>query len=251
MSRTDLPKWLTKTPVAHRGLHDIALGVPENSRLAFRKAMEAGYAIETDVRLTGDGQVVVFHDADLKRLCGRDGIVARMPLAELKALKLLGTEETVPSFRDLLDQVQGQVPLVVEIKKDKGQEIGPLETSVARMLQHYPGPFVIQSFNPRTVKWFQKHAPEIVRGQISTDLANMLKGLNWFTRMQFKRALMNGYGDPDFLAYDVRDLPSEITAAARRRGLPLLSWTVRTPTERARAAAHADNVIFEDLSTQG
>src|SRR3546814_5176193 len=106
------------------------------------------------------------------------------------------------------------------------------------MLQHYPGHFVVQSFNPRTVKWFQKHAPEIVRGQIATDLANMTKGLNWFTRMQLKRALMNGYGDPDFLAYDVRDLPSEITAAARRRGLPLLSWTVRTPAERARAAAH-------------
>lgn len=251
MSRTDLPKWLTKTPVAHRGLHDITLGVPENSRLAFRKAIEAGYAIETDVRITGDGQVVVFHDPDLKRLCSRDGIVAHMPLAELKTLKLLGTEETVPSFRDLLDQVRGQVPLVVEIKKDKKQEIGPLETSVARMLQHYPGPFVVQSFNPRTVKWFQKHAPEIVRGQIATDLVNMTKGLNWFTRMQLKRALMNGYGDPDFLAYDVRDLPSEVTAAARRRGLPILSWTVRTPTERARAAAHADNVIFEELTAQG
>src|SRR3546814_14844400 len=101
-----------------------------------------------------------------------------MTLAELKAQKLLGTAETVPSFRDLLDQVQGHVPLVVEIKKDKGQEIGPLETSVARMLQHYPGPFVVQSFNPRTVKWFQKHAPEIVRGQIATALANMTTGLN-------------------------------------------------------------------------
>ncbi|WP_341898304.1 glycerophosphodiester phosphodiesterase [Ferrovibrio terrae] len=250
MARTDIPKWLTKTPVAHRGLHDIAKGVPENSLLAFRKAMEAGFAIETDVRITGDQQVVVFHDPDLTRLCGREGVVSRMPLAELKPLKLLGTAETVPSFRDLLDLVQGAVPLVVEIKKDKGEPVGTLETSVARMLQHYPGPFVVQSFNPRTVKWFEKNAPQIVRGQIATDLVNMTKGLSWFTRLQLKRALMNGYGNPDFLAYDVRDLPSEITAAARRRGLPLLSWTVRTPSERARAAAHADNVIFEDLSTQ-
>jgi len=249
MSRKDLPKWLTKTPVAHRGLHDIAKGVPENSRLAFQKAIDAGYAIETDVRITGDNQVVVFHDPDLTRLCGLSGIVRQMPLAGLKPLTLLGTAETVPSFRDLLDQVRGQVPLVVEIKKDKGEPVGQLETSVARMLQHYPGPFVVQSFNPRTVKWFQKHAPEIVRGQIATDLANMTKGLNWFTRIQLKRALMTGYGAPDFLAYDVRDLPSEVTAAARRRGLPILSWTVRTPTERARAAAHADNVIFEELST--
>lgn len=249
MSRQDFPKWLTKTPVAHRGLHDIAKGVPENSRLAFQKAIEAGYAIELDVRITSDQQVVVFHDADLQRLCGRQGLVERTPLAELKGFKLLGTEETVPSFRDVLDQVHGQVPLVVEIKKDKGEAAGVLEASVARMLQHYPGPFAVQSFSPRTVKWFQKNAPQILRGQISTDLANMTKGLSWFTRLQLKRALMTGYGDPDFLAYDVRDLPSEITAAARRRKLPILSWTVRSPAERARAAAHADNVIFEELST--
>lgn len=248
MTRREIPKWLTKTPVAHRGLHDIAKGVPENSRLAFQKAIDSAFAIETDVRITGDNQVVVFHDADLTRLCGREGVVSRMSLADLKPLKLLGTEETVPSFRDLLDQVKGAVPLVVEIKKDKGEPVGQLEASVARMLQHYPGPFVVQSFNPRTVKWFQKNAPQIVRGQIATDLANMTKGLNWLTRLQLKRALMTGYGDPDFLAYDVRDLPSEITAAARQRGLPILSWTVRSASERAQAAAHADNVIFEDLS---
>src|SRR5690606_24212468 len=173
MSKPDLPKWLTRTPIAHRGLHDIARGIPENSRLAFQKAMDAGYAIELDVRITGDQQVVVFHDADLKRLCGRDGRVDRTPLAELKTMKLLGTEETVPSFRDVLDQVRGQVPLLVEIKKDKGEPAGILEASVARMLQHYPGPFAVQSFSPRTVKWFQKNAPQILRGQISTDLANM------------------------------------------------------------------------------
>ncbi|WP_298725473.1 glycerophosphodiester phosphodiesterase [uncultured Ferrovibrio sp.] len=249
MSKRDLPKWLTKTPIAHRGLHDIAKGVPENSLLAFQKAIEGDYAIELDVRLTGDGQVVVFHDPDLRRLCGREGIVAQIPLAELKELTLLGTQEKVPSFRDVLDMVKGRVPLVVEIKKEKGEPAGILDASVARMLQHYPGPFVVQSFNPRTVKWFQKNAPQIVRGQISTDLANMTKGLSWFSRLQLKRALMTGYGEPDFLAYDVRDLPSEITAAARRRGLPILSWTVRTPAERARAAAHADNIIFEELST--
>lgn len=249
MPRRDVPNWLTKTPVAHRGLHDIALGVPENSRPAFTRAIEAGYAIELDVRITGDNQVVVFHDEDLGRLCGRDGMVSAMTLAEMKALKLLGTEETVPSFRDLLDLVKGAVPLLVELKKNKSEPAGILEGSVARMLQHYPGPFAIQSFSPRTVKWFQRNAPEILRGQIATDLASMGKGLGWFTRLQLNRALMHGYGEPDFLAYDVRDLPSEITAAARRRGLPVISWTVRTPGERARAAAHADNVIFEDLST--
>src|SRR5690606_32264188 len=248
MSRQELPKWLTRMPVAHRGLHDIAKGVPETSLLAFRKAIEAGYGIELDVWITGAQLVVVFHDADLQRRCGRSVLVDRNSLSELRTFRLLGTGETVPSFRDVLDQVHGQVPLVVEIKKDKGEAAGVLEASVARMLQHYPGPCAVQSFSPRTVKWFQKNAPQILRGQISTDLANMTKDLSWFTRLQLKRALMTGYGDPDFLAYDVRDLPSEITAAARRRRLPILSWTVRSPTERARAAAHADNIIFEDLS---
>src|SRR3546814_15252932 len=122
-----------------------------------------------------------------------------MTLAALKAQKLLGTAETVPSFRDLLDQVQGHVPLVVEIKKDKGQEIGPLETSVARMLQHYSGPFVVQSFNPRTLQWFQKHAPEIVPGQLDTNLATITKCITCFPRQQLKRARMNGYSQPEFL----------------------------------------------------
>lgn len=245
-----LPKWLTKTPVAHRGLHDIAKGVPENSRLAFQKAIEGGYAIELDVRITGDGQAVVFHDAVLDRLCGKPGRVADMTLAALKRETLLGTAETVPSFRDVLDLVQGRAPLLVEIKKDNAEPAGKLEAAVANMLRHYPGPVAVQSFSPRTVKWFRDNAPQFVRGQIACAMSDMGKNLNWYQRLALAWMLNHFHGEPMFLAYDVNDLPAPLTARYRARHMPVVSWTVRTPEQRARAAAHADNIIFEEMATK-
>lgn len=243
-----LPKWLTKTPVAHRGLHDIRKGIPENSRAAFAGAVAAGYPIELDVRITGDHQVVVFHDADLQRLCGRPGRIDDTSLADLKQMTLLGTAETVPSLRDVLDQVRGAVPLLVEIKKNKAEAPGALEQNVAQMLAHYPGPVAVQSFNPRCVNWFRQNAPHFVRGQIASHPSDMGKDLGWVQRRILHWMLHHLYGDPMFLAYDVNDLPSPLTALYRARARPVLSWTVRSPEQRARAAAHADNIIFEELS---
>lgn len=242
------PKWLTKTPVAHRGLHDIAKGVPENSRLAFARAVENGYAIELDVRITGDGQVVVFHDPQLDRLCGKPGHVRQMSLAELKKQTLLGTGETVPSLHDVLDLVNGRVPLLVEIKKDSAEPAGLLEQAVANMLAHYPGPVAVQSFSPRTVNWFKQHAPHLPRGQIACHLNDMGKSLTWLQRRVLRWMLFRFHGDPMFLAYDVNDLPSPLTATYRAHGLPVISWTIRSKEQRARAGAHADNVIFEEPS---
>ncbi|MEL3892567.1 glycerophosphodiester phosphodiesterase [Ferrovibrio sp. MS7] len=244
------PKWLLKTPVAHRGLHDIAKGVPENSRLAFQHAIDNGYAIELDVRITGDGQVVVFHDAVLDRLCGKSGRVSEMSLAALKRETILGTTETVPSLNDVLDLVQGRVPLLVEIKKDNADPAGALEQAVANMLRHYPGPVAVQSFSPRTVAWFRDHAPQFVRGQIACALAEMGKNLNWYQKLGLRWMLNRFHGEPMFLAYDVNDLPAPLTARYRAHNLPVISWTVRSKEQRARAAAHADNIIFEELSTK-
>lgn len=249
-TQADPPKWLKQTPVAHRGLHDIARGIPENSRAAFSAAVKNGFAIELDVRLTADGMPVVFHDAELDRLCGKPGIVSQMTLAALKQEKLLGTEEMVPSLHDVLDLVRGAVPLLIEIKKDKGEPAGTLEAGVANLLQHYPGQVAVQSFSPRTVNWFARNAPQILRGQIASHPDSMGKDLPWHHRMILRWMLNNFYGDPAFLAYDVNDLPSPLTARYRAAGKILLSWTIRTREQRARAAAHADNVIFEELSVQ-
>lgn len=239
-----LPRWLTATPVAHRGLHDIAAGIPENSRAAFGAALAAGYAIELDVRLSADGVAVVFHDATLERLCGRPGRVADLSAAELGRLALLGTAETPPTFAEVLALVDGRTPLLVEVKNYGREPIGALEQAVASALARYRGPFAVQSFNPRTVAWFRRHMPQFVRGQI----ADLKLPPGPFPRLRLailKRLLARRHGAPHFLAYDVNQLPAPLTERARAEGLPVLAWTVRDEAQRQRAAHHADNIIFE------
>jgi glycerophosphoryl diester phosphodiesterase len=236
--------WLRSVPVAHRGLHDIGAGVPENSRAAFRAAMAAGYAIECDVRLTGDGVPVVFHDADLKRLTGVDGRADKMPASEFAKLKLLGTAETPPLFADFLELVSGKVPLLIEIKNYGNEPAAPLCEAVWAILKPYAGAYAVQSFSPDVVAWFQTQAPHVPRGQIATDPAE-LKSLDEAGRKALAAKLEAGHGAPDFIAYDVKLLPAPLTQRAKLAGKPVLTWTVRTAEQRAHASGHADSIIFE------
>lgn len=235
---------MRSVPVAHRGLHDIGAGVPENSRAAFRAAMEAGYAIECDVRLTADGVPVVFHDADLKRLTGTEGRAVAVPAAALTKLALLGTTETPPLFADFLDLVGGKVPLLIEIKNYGNERPAPLCEAVWAKLASYAGEYAVQSFSPEVVAWFRDRAPHVPRGQIATDPAE-LKALDEAGRAALAAALQAGHGVPDFIAYDVKLLPAPLTERAKAAGLPVLTWTVRTAEQRAHAGSHADNIIFE------
>lgn len=236
--------WLRSVPVAHRGLHDIAAGVPENSRAAFRAAIAAGYAIECDVRLSADGVPVVFHDADLKRLTGTEGRADGLSAAALAKLPLLGTAETPPLFAEFLDLAGGKAPLLIEIKNYGNEPAAPLCEAVWAKLKEYGGDYAVQSFAPDVVAWFRDHAPHVPRGQIATDPAD-LKALDEAGRKALAAKLEAGHGAPDFIAYDVKLLPAPLTDRARAAGKPVLTWTVRTEQQRARAAAHADNVIFE------
>lgn len=236
--------WLRTRPVAHRGLHDAAAGVPENSRAAFRAAMAAGYAIELDVRLAGDGVPVVFHDAELKRLTGTEGRAGALPAAALARLSLLGTPETPPLFAEVLDLVGGQVPLLVEVKNYGDEPAAPLAAAVWAELRGYPGDYAVQSFAPDTVAWFAAAAPHVPRGQIATD-PERLSALDAAGRAALAAKLEAGHGAPDFIAYDVGLLPAPLTRRAKACGKPVLAWTVRTAEHRARAAAAADNIIFE------
>lgn len=239
------PAWLTQIPVAHRGLHHLEkTGIPENSLAAFAAAIEKGYAIELDVRLSRDGIAMVFHDAKLDRLTGREGMADQLTAAELAALPLLGTAERPPSFRQVLDFVAGRTPLVVEIKNYGDAPVGPLEKAVARDLESYSGPCALQSFSPGVVDWLRRNMPEAVRGQIATQPEEM-KSLDAAQQAALTQALEAGFGDPQFIAFDVAHLPKPLTERARARGLPVLTWTVRSPEIWARARAHADNPIFE------
>jgi glycerophosphoryl diester phosphodiesterase len=227
--------FLTGQAFAHRGLHDAS--VPENSRAAFAAALAAGHGIECDVRASRDGVVYVFHDATLDRLTGEAG-----PFAERAARMLdhvtLHNGEAVPRLEEMLRLVAGKAPLLIEVKADSAQ-VGALCLAVRRALEGYRGPHAVMSFNPEVARWFARHSARTVRGLVVTEEHDRnLKGAA-------KRHLALWRARPDFLAYDVRDLPSRFAAAQRARGLPVLTWTVRDAAAREAAAAHADSAIYE------
>ncbi|MCH7629608.1 glycerophosphodiester phosphodiesterase family protein [Novosphingobium percolationis] len=237
--------WLGQVEAyAHRGLHGV--GVPENSLAAFRLAMERGLGIECDVQRTSDGMAVVFHDWDLDRLTAASGPVIDRKAAQLQDLALLGAEgERIPALRDLLDLVNGRVPLLIELKSKREMHVVPLCLAVRRLLEGYRGPVAVMSFDPRVSHWFQRHSPHIVHGLVMTEEGRTT------LLARVRRHLALWHAEPDFLAYDVRDLPSRFAASQRRRGLPLLTWTVRSPDLAERAAIHADAPIAEGAGVAG
>lgn len=229
--------WLAGVTYAHRGLH--GSGVPENSPAAFTAAMARGFGIECDVQWTGDGQAVVFHDWELDRLTAETGPVLRRTAAQLGATGLAGGTDTIPSLRRVLDQVAGRVPILIEVKSRRGFHVDALSLAVRRELEGYRGPHAVMSFDPRVSRWFARHSPQTVRGLVMTE--DGAKGL----RGAIRRHLALWHAAPDFLAYDIRDLPSRFAAAQRARGLPVPSWTVKTPELRERAGLYADAPIAE------
>lgn len=233
--------WLGQWVFAHRGLH--GPGVPENSPTAFAQAIARGLGIECDIQRSRDGQAMVFHDATLDRLTAETGPVAARSAAELGQIALAGSSETIPTLRQLLDQVAGRVPLLIEIKspRDDHRRISALSLAVRRVLEGYLGPHAIMSFDPRVVRWFADHSPLTLRGLVVTEEDD--KALPGMVR----RRLALWHARPQFLAYDIRDLPSRFAAAQRARGLPVITWTVRSAEHRERAAAHADAPIAEGV----
>ena len=229
-------RFLTRQPFAHRGLH--GGHIVENSRAAFRGAIALGHGIECDVQVSKDGTAFVFHDYLLDRLTTESGKVAEVRDAALAAIKLKGTEETVPRLTDMLDLVAGKVPLLIEIKHD-GRRVNALCLSVRRSLEGYRGPAAIMSFNPYVGRWFAKNGAHIIRGLVVTE--EHKKGL----RGRAERHWSLWKAKPDFLAYDIRDLPSSFAESQRQRGLPVLTWTVRTAEQEATAFNAADEIIYE------
>lgn len=231
---------LAARPFAHRGLH--GPGRPENSRAAFEAAIEAGSGIELDVQASRDGSTMVFHDYDLDRLTGTRGRVADLVADSLAALHLSGTSETIPRLIDVLALIGGRAPLLIEVKSPDRHVI-PLCRAVEAALRGYSGPVGIMSFNPEVGAWFARHAPERLRGLVVSESGK--KGL----RGRVERRLSFWRAQADFLAYDIRDLPSAFAGGKRSAGVPVFTWTVRTAEDRARAAAQADQIIYEDVAS--
>lgn len=229
--------WLGDWRYAHRGLH--GPGVPENSPAAFAGALARGLGIECDIQRSQDDVAMVFHDATLDRLTGETGPVARCSAAQLGRITLTGGEDCIPTLRQVLDQVQGRVPLLIEIKSRIDTRTVALCTPVRRALEGYLGPHAVMSFDPQVVRWFADFSPLTLRGLVVTeDRAKALPG-------RLRRRLAFWHARPQFLAYDIRDLPSRFPAAQRKRGFPVLTWTVREADHVERAARHADAPIAE------
>jgi len=237
--------WMRGAIFAHRGLH--GGGVPENSPSAFTAAVARGLGVECDVHKASDGQAVVFHDWELDRLTAETGPVTARSAAQLGHVRLLGggPEDCVPTLRQVLDRVAGQVPLLIEVKSRRNRPVGALCLSVRRVLEGFRGPHAVMSFDPRVSRWFHRHSPHTVRGLIVSEEGNKaLPG-------RLRRHLSLWCARPDFLAYDIRDLPGRFPAAQRRRGLPLATWTVRSPEQLERALDHADAPIVEGSGVPG
>jgi glycerophosphoryl diester phosphodiesterase len=227
---------LKPVPFAHRGLH--GPGRPENGMAAFRAAIDAGHGIELDVRASRDSRAIVFHDAELDRLTEEQGEVAARTAAELGRIALKGgAGETIPDLPAVLALIAGRVPLLIEVKAPDTR-VAPLCLAVFRALDGYLGPVGVMSFNPEVARWFARHAPRVTRGLVVTEAGRRRRG-------RLKRRLALWRARPDFLAYDVRDLPSGFAGRARNRGLPIFTWTCRTPEDEARARLHADQIIHE------
>jgi glycerophosphoryl diester phosphodiesterase len=229
--------WLGGRDYAHRGLH--GGDIPENSLSAFSAAIARGMGIECDVQQTSDGRAVVFPDWELDRLTGESGPVAARTAESLAVIGLGGGNDRIPRLQDRLGMVRGQVPLLIEIKTRRERRVAALCLAVRRDLEGYAGPVAVMGFDPRVAAWFRRHAPRVVRGLVVSE-----EGARTFSG-EVRRHLALWHARPDFLAYDVRDLPSPFAAAQKKRGLPLLTWTVRSQALRQRAAEHADAPIAE------
>lgn len=230
--------FLSTHAYAHRGLHRPG-GPAENSLPAFDAALAAGHGMECDVRLSRDGIACVFHDAQLDRMTGERGPLSARTADQLDRIELKDDSGPIPRLSALLHRIAGRYPLLVEVKIDRQSEVRPLCEAVWRDVRDYQGPVAVMSFHPGVARWFRRHAPGIVRGLIITDRNRH------GTRGRLMRYLAMCHAHPDFLAYDIRDLPNAFARTMRRRGMPVLSWTITSAAHWETVRAEADAAIFE------
>ena len=232
-----------ETYIAHRGLHANPT-VPENSMSAFRRAVEAGYGIELDVQLTSDDRLVVFHDETLRRVCGNARKLYELSYAELQEMRLFGTEEGIPLFRDVLDLIGGKVPLIVEIKSEGRY---PRTTELThRMLQSYPGEFCVESFHPLVLRQYAKLSPETLRGQLSTNYRREDVQRPFWQRFLLTNLMLDFVSKPDFIAYDRQYVKQFSFRLCSRLYHPVcVAWTVKSREQLEEGRGFFTAFIFE------
>lgn len=238
--------WLTARPIAHRGLHDAARGIVENTASAVAAAVAAGYGIEVDLQVSLDGEAMVHHDDALGRLTEGGGRLAAASAAALKLVPFRATADRMMTLGELCDLVGTRTTLVLEIKSRFDRD-ARLIARVVEVLAAYPGPVAAMSFDPYVVAGLRRTAPYLRRGIVAErrfDHSDWRQMSSW-QRRSMAHLLHAPVTRPDFVAYRVDDLPAPATRFARLLDTPVLTWTVRTPAQRERAAQWADQMIFE------
>ena len=236
--------FILKNPIAHRGLHDE--NNPENSISAFQAAISCGFPIEMDVRLSKDGKLVVFHDDSLDRMTGANLLVKNCSFEDLSVLRLSGSQERIPLFTDFLKEVNGQVPLLIELKNMPSVNTKDFIALFCEELKEYKGEYAVQSFSPFYIKEYKKQRPDIPAGILATadsTKADFDNSPFWRIKARaVKNMSFNKSVKPDFISYHFTDYPNKAT---EKYTGPKLGWTVRSPEEEAIARKYANNIIFE------
>jgi glycerophosphoryl diester phosphodiesterase len=226
--------WLTRRPIAHRGLHNIRAGIPENTLAAAQAAIAQNYAIEVDLQYSCDGVPIVFHDYMLDRLTGEDGSVRDRTAPQLAALKIAGTAQPIPTLDDLLEAVGGRTGLVVELKGLPGRDSGFAE-AVAKRLKHYEGPVAVMSFDHGLLR-------DLKALGIAMPLGLTAEGDDRAYRQHHDIDAEIGF---DFLSYGLAHLPCRFSSEFTASGRPMIAWTVRTPGEADYCRRHNAQITFE------
>lgn len=228
---------------AHRGLFDNDSEAPENSLAAFKKAVDAGYGIELDVQLSKDNRLVVFHDASLKRMCGVEGKVWDYTLEELQKMKLANSDETIPTFEQFLEIVDGKVPFILEFKLDRAQ------TTVCKLanevLKDYKGAYCIESFHPLALMWYRKNRPDVLRGQLCEEFFRNPIYKGQFLYMILPYMPFNFLTRPDFVAYNHEHVTNISRRICKTMGALSVCYTIQSVEEYNRAKGHFELMIFD------
>lgn len=247
--RPVLPPAFLALPIAHRGYHDRAQGRIENSRAAIMAAVSAGYGIEIDLQLSSDGRAIVFHDEQLGRLTNQSGAVNTRSAAELAAINLTGSSDTIPTLEDVLTLISGRVPLLIEIKDQSlhlTETDGLLEAATAHALRAYSGPVAVMSFNPHSIARMADLAPDVPRGLTTCAF----DPADWHPADPATCHRLRDIPDYDavaasFISHDAADLDRPRLADLRSDGAAILCWTIRSPEAEAIARKVARNITFE------
>lgn len=234
--------WLTDKAFAHRGLHNPQKGIIENSMSAFELAIQNGYGVELDVLLSKDNIAMVFHDITLERLTSESGATSHRTSKELTRLNLSNSQDKIPTLKQILNKIDENGPILIEIKGDQN-EFAAISAAVWHDIKKYGGQVAVMSFYPEILKYFKIAHPSVICGLVATTIDDGDLQEEYFKEENQIETIKKL--NIDFLAYDIKTLPTQTTQYCKSNNIPILTWTVRTPEDNKKAQEFADNIIFE------